>query len=1014
MSNRGSSSSNGSNAKPIWLNKIAKEKTALLQSIFEMEPIHVDVRHPVTRKLRPRCQGEDILRAWDECYADDPIVKSIVVDTAIGPSTPGKDYLDDASANPAMPYQQLRALVGDGGRWKWPEIWKNLDILPRRGPAWRHIDDPSNMGAIANPNPHIVPLDCLVVGGGPVGLRLAIELVLGGHRVTIFERRREVRDPDSGELVAAGFTNRVNRPHIKNFCRNDLDRLNGRSFMTPKMCYPVFTNTHTSSIGIDEAQMLLLKTALLLGVRFELGVGYVDAEIDVDEASSSQRPSWNVEYTADETACERYGKTAAGGKQRFDALFGCDGGNSRVRNTQVDWLGVPKTRRYKKMYGIVANLQKCSRAKLRSLGFESGLEPEDRAGNLTGVFFYKASYHNYLIVHPSAEEMEANGIPWRGIFGFDRARSEAVSGGSAETAALKGTLKAYMTKKAKALGIPLDETLSNGGFVDAPNDVMGFDFSEFYNCENSAACSVPPLDWNREEDGDWEVHCPLIALAGDSVADPNWLLGVGLQRGWNSALDACFYADNVYNNRSFNGKPPDVDEPIDGPVEWSEHLGNLANLMTVLGNSSRDGKLSEEMSSGTHDEKGPVVLQLARFLSSREVDAPVPQYLPVVEPWYRYREYERDVRKNYKGQKLFDHVHPTTTREVAIFRKSHRFVERGAYLRTKITRPTAAMLTWPKRFECSAFWCDMSMKLLRIDGKAAPGATSGHSENVALYEEKKEEENGEEAKRRKTHSTVTQRSDDARNSIVAAAVATRGKAIESKQHAGAFDKTKEAKKSEEAERPKNGSAKFQAMSKRRPGGSLRNDIIAATRSSRPLDILKHGTGGGGIDGLLSNAAERAGGGDDRVVVAHAVKDDPPLPPPSGSAAAADFPGTNGDAGRDDATGDLRGDDDSATFPRFDIPSALFSRDPTAGGGGGGGDSNDPMRGIRLLAVRSERELCQARLEVAQAKVAKAEAEEEVVRAEKACARKEVEALNRLLEAYADVESKLRSSTERRK
>merc|ERR1712232_1294686 len=121
--------------------------------------------------------------------------------------------------------------------------------------------------------------------------------------------------------------------------------------------------------------------------------------------------------------------------------------------------------------------------------------------------------------------------------------------------------------------------------------------------------------------------------------------------------------------------------------------------MNKLGNNSRDCKLSEEMNSGTLDEKGPVVLQLARFLKSRDVDAPVPQYLPVVEPWYRYQEYESDIRKNYLGRKLFENVHPTAAREIAIYKKNEKFVEKGMYLRNTITRPTAAMLTWSKRFE---------------------------------------------------------------------------------------------------------------------------------------------------------------------------------------------------------------------------------------------------------------------------------------------------------------------------
>lgn len=151
-----------SKATATWLNKIAKEKTKFLQEMFEMEPIHVDVKDPIKKTIKPHCQGEDIVYKWEQIYSQDPMMQNIVIDTVTGPSAPGKDYYDDINANPAMPYQQLRGLVGDGGKWKWPEIWKQLDLLPRRGPAWRHIDDPSNLGKIENPNSNIVPLNCLV------------------------------------------------------------------------------------------------------------------------------------------------------------------------------------------------------------------------------------------------------------------------------------------------------------------------------------------------------------------------------------------------------------------------------------------------------------------------------------------------------------------------------------------------------------------------------------------------------------------------------------------------------------------------------------------------------------------------------------------------------------------------------------------------------------------------------------------------------------------------------------
>ena len=702
-----------SNITATALNKIAKEKTKLLNEFFQMEPIHVDVKDPITKKIKPHAQGEHLLYLWDKLYGNDPVMKSIIVETVKGPSTPDTDYYDDpVNANPAMPYQQIRALIGDGGKWKWPEIYKNLDLLPRRGPAWRHIDDPSNLGKIENPNPDIVPLKCLVVGGGPVGIRLAIELALGGHRVVLWEKRREIIDEATGMFKSVGFTNRVNRPHINNFCRNDLDRLNGRNFMTPKMCYPVFTNAHTSSIGIDECQMLLMKTALLIGVDFRLGVGYDGAEIDVDETTS--RPSWMVEYSCDEMAQQRYGMEASG-TERFDAHFGCDGGRSRVRTAQVDWLGEPKTRKYKKMFGIVSNIRKVSKAKLREIGYDSGLEPEDRAGQTTGVFFYKASHHNYFICHPPAAEMEANGIPWKGIFAFDKA-GEAKHEEKTEQ---KNNLKKFMIKKAKELKIPIDETLENDGFVSAPNDVMGFDFSEFYNCEKNAACFVPPLDWNVESDGEWEIHCPLVALCGDAVADPNWLLGVGLRRGWTSAMDACFFADNIYNNKSFNGKPPSLEEPITEPIEWSEHMDNIMNLMQKVGNASREGKLSEEMDTGMLATKGPVVMQIRKKLKSNKTEPPVPPYQIPVSPFYRYKEFQLQVNKSYSGKNVNVNNHPWTIREVAIWEHNNKYVERGDALKRRVTRPTAAMLTWPKRFECSVFWG--MMKLLAIDGKSAPG-----------------------------------------------------------------------------------------------------------------------------------------------------------------------------------------------------------------------------------------------------------------------------------------------------
>ena len=105
-------------ATNTWLNKIAKEKTKMLKEMFEMEPIHVEVKDPKTKQPKPHRQGEDIVYLWDKIYGTDKMMQGIVVDSVTGPTTPGKDYVDDINANPAMPYQQLRAFVGGGGFWK--------------------------------------------------------------------------------------------------------------------------------------------------------------------------------------------------------------------------------------------------------------------------------------------------------------------------------------------------------------------------------------------------------------------------------------------------------------------------------------------------------------------------------------------------------------------------------------------------------------------------------------------------------------------------------------------------------------------------------------------------------------------------------------------------------------------------------------------------------------------------------------------------------------------------------
>merc|ERR1719379_2017457 len=98
------------------------------------------------------------------------------------------------------------------------------------------------------------PMRCVIVGGGPVGLRLAIELVVHGHDVVVLEKRRSF--------------GRINRLHLWNWCKQDLKELGAKLFDPPESSYDA--DPDYCHIGITELQSLLLKTGLMLGVQVEL------------------------------------------------------------------------------------------------------------------------------------------------------------------------------------------------------------------------------------------------------------------------------------------------------------------------------------------------------------------------------------------------------------------------------------------------------------------------------------------------------------------------------------------------------------------------------------------------------------------------------------------------------------------------------------------------------------------------------------------------------------------------
>jgi len=606
------------------LEELAEDKVRVFKRFLVAEP--------------PEANGESMLALWDELY--DETIRSVVVETTTGPS--------DDKNNPAFPYEKLQAVVGDGGNWKWPRMWQKFDELERRGDAYRagevlNFEQP-------NKNPNIVSQRVLVVGGGPVGLRLAIELVLGGHKVTVFEKRREKRNA-AGELEVLGFTNRINRPHMWPFVRNDLAKLNGKDFMSRTACYPVFTEPDTSSIGIDELQVLLIKNALLLGVDIRLGVSYDDAKVVSDPRT--MRPTWHVETTYDEQAAKKFDRPAGPQVMVFDVLMGCDGPRSTVRATQSKHFGQIEKRKFMDCIGIVANVKKVSRKRLKELGFEYGQEPNDMnrtkmvfkdffekisteaQADLENLIYYKASFHNYCILTPKRANLIQHGMT-EPVYHFTAAR---VTSGKDEA---KTKLKTYCARVLKAAGIPVDEAMPNGGFVDAPNDVMAFDFAECWNTPKSIAFNLPPADYDTEKQGPWTGRrlIPFVGLAGDALLEPFWPMGLGLKRGWQAIMDSCYAIDNLYNRTLLcerKGKEP-------SSFTWDDHYEALQEQIATNFEYCNRLKVGEELGKGEYADKGVVMTQLRKMLK----DAERPVFEVEIDPWTRYAPLEKEKGDQWK------------------------------------------------------------------------------------------------------------------------------------------------------------------------------------------------------------------------------------------------------------------------------------------------------------------------------------------------------------------------------
>ncbi|ELR17997.1 uncharacterized protein ACA1_209420 [Acanthamoeba castellanii str. Neff] len=353
------------------------------------------------------------------------------------------------------------------------------------------------------------PPRAVIVGSGPGGLRTAIEFAFLGVRATVLEKRLDY--------------SRNNLLHIWHSSIRDLKNIGAKYF------YPQFCTGGINHIAIRSLQILLLKVALLLGVKFLPGVGYVKTD-DSRHRAKPQSGLWQV-------------VVAAQGKPDFvdyrdddlaaNIIVGADGENSLVAK---DFEFERKVLQGSRAIGITANFvntHTSAENQIKEFGilrvynqqFFNDLNTKYGI-DLENLVYYRGETHYFVMT-----AMIKSLLDKKVLREMQTDASLLLSRDNLDVQ----KLRSFVTEVADHTGLP-----STCPF--APNhagaeDVAIFDFSKKQQ-------SITPF----KIVGDQEGNKLLVALVGDALIEPFWPLGTGANRAILSALDTTWMVKGMYGN----------------------------------------------------------------------------------------------------------------------------------------------------------------------------------------------------------------------------------------------------------------------------------------------------------------------------------------------------------------------------------------------------------------------------------------------------------------------------------
>ncbi|XP_076546406.1 molecule interacting with CasL isoform X2 [Osmia lignaria lignaria] len=374
-------------------------------------------------------------------------------------------------------YPKLKAKLRT---WKAQALWKKFDQ--------RANHKCYNRGK-ACPNTRV-----LIIGGGPCGLRSAIEAQLLGAKVVVVEKRDRM--------------SRNNVLHLWPFVIQDLRGLGAKKF------FGKFCAGSIDHISIRQLQCILLKVALILGVEFHESVSF-DSLIPPPENQEEGKIGWRAKTTPSDHPVSQY---------EFDVLIGADG----KRNTLEGFKR--KEFRGKLAIAITANfINKRTEAEARveeisgvafifnqkffkELYLETGIDLEN-------IVYYKDDTHYFVMTAKKHSLID------KGVILQDHAdTAKLLAKENVDREALMHYAREAAEFSTEYQMMDMEFAVNHYG----QPDVAMFDFTSMYAAENASRV--------LERRG----HRLLMILVGDSLLEPFWPTGSGCARGFLSSLDACW------------------------------------------------------------------------------------------------------------------------------------------------------------------------------------------------------------------------------------------------------------------------------------------------------------------------------------------------------------------------------------------------------------------------------------------------------------------------------------------